>query len=440
VYHSARDVTDPLLEQIAAAPEDDTPRLVWADSVGGERGELVVIQCELARGGLRREDAIARRKREAELLEHNASAWTRELDGLATSPTFRRGFVERAAVEATVFADNGDALFAAAPLLREIEVEGLHAGESSQEILGRLERMLESPRFARLRGLRFDRVGRTYERDSDFNPYGFESVGSAVLRLLLETRSLAHLDALELRRCALGSKDLAALAASPHVANLVELGVPYQQVEDYVAVAGEGVRAILDSPHLQGLEALDVADLLGAAPWTSFGRSGREDNRRRALEQAKQDAALFAHPRILQLRSLGIAACRLVDESIDALATAPFTRLAKLDLSGNDIVGSDFERLGPAQAFAHLEELVFNGGGSYVFGVKTAAALGNAPGFPALEIVRLCNKRLEPAAARVLLASPLAQRLELIDLRRNKALDAVADELRAAFDGVLLLD
>ena len=40
-----------LLEECAARPDDDAPRLAWADLVGGERGELVVLQCDLARGG-----------------------------------------------------------------------------------------------------------------------------------------------------------------------------------------------------------------------------------------------------------------------------------------------------------------------------------------------------------------------------------------------------
>jgi len=54
-------------------------------------------------------------------------------------------------------------------------------------------------------------------------------------------------------------------------------------------------------------------------------------------------------------------------------------------------------------------------------------------------VLRLRNKALEPDAVRALLATPLAKRLELIDLRRNDALEPVADELRAAFDGILLL-
>lgn len=32
---------DDLIAQCQAAPDDDTPRLLWAQTVGGERGELV---------------------------------------------------------------------------------------------------------------------------------------------------------------------------------------------------------------------------------------------------------------------------------------------------------------------------------------------------------------------------------------------------------------
>jgi uncharacterized protein (TIGR02996 family) len=59
----------------AANPNDDGPRLVWADAVGGERGELVVIQCDLARGELTPAESRARRSRERELLDRNAVAW-----------------------------------------------------------------------------------------------------------------------------------------------------------------------------------------------------------------------------------------------------------------------------------------------------------------------------------------------------------------------------
>ena len=41
-------MTDALIAAILAHPDDDAPRLVWADREGGERGELVVVQCALA--------------------------------------------------------------------------------------------------------------------------------------------------------------------------------------------------------------------------------------------------------------------------------------------------------------------------------------------------------------------------------------------------------
>jgi len=43
---------DALIVQIQAAPNDDAPRLAWANAVGGERGELVIVQCRLASGAV----------------------------------------------------------------------------------------------------------------------------------------------------------------------------------------------------------------------------------------------------------------------------------------------------------------------------------------------------------------------------------------------------
>lgn len=67
---------DDLAAEIAANPDDDAPRLAWADAVGGERGELVVLQCDLARGGFELDETVARRRRERELLRRHGRAWT----------------------------------------------------------------------------------------------------------------------------------------------------------------------------------------------------------------------------------------------------------------------------------------------------------------------------------------------------------------------------
>src|SRR5688572_29851145 len=98
---------DALLEASRLAPDDDAPRLVWADAVGGERGELVVIQCDLARGGLAPAEVAARRRRERELLANRGAEWA-GLDDLGARFEFRRGFVEAIEIGAKLFADKGE--------------------------------------------------------------------------------------------------------------------------------------------------------------------------------------------------------------------------------------------------------------------------------------------------------------------------------------------
>lgn len=111
-----------VLAECAAHPEDDGPRLVWADHVGGERGELVVIQCDLARGNLSPAETAARRVRERELLAANGIAWAGALAGHASRWSFRRGFVEAARL--TSF----DPVIATEhPLLRSIALGEEHA-------------------------------------------------------------------------------------------------------------------------------------------------------------------------------------------------------------------------------------------------------------------------------------------------------------------------
>jgi len=73
--------------------DDDQPRLVLADALGGDRGALVIAQCELARGPASPQAAAIHRRLQRELLAKHGADWS-GLRGLATSCTFRRGFVE----------------------------------------------------------------------------------------------------------------------------------------------------------------------------------------------------------------------------------------------------------------------------------------------------------------------------------------------------------
>src|SRR5438270_6904246 len=93
------------LSDICDRPEDDTPRLVYADWLDEhgrpERAELIRVQCELAKlpeDGPSRDDL---EEREARLLWEHGERWREDLpegarEGLEDEDErpFRRGFVE----------------------------------------------------------------------------------------------------------------------------------------------------------------------------------------------------------------------------------------------------------------------------------------------------------------------------------------------------------
>src|SRR5687767_9914360 len=110
-----------LLAAIAARPDDDTPRLVYADWLddhgAAERAEFIRLQCRLARDD---EDDPAAAERADELENQHRIRW---LAGVPTGPglrwSFHRGFPER--LEAvTQLLLNRYRKVATLPLLRDL--------------------------------------------------------------------------------------------------------------------------------------------------------------------------------------------------------------------------------------------------------------------------------------------------------------------------------
>src|SRR4051794_36015166 len=116
---------DAFLEPILARYADDGPRLVFADFLDesadpadAARGELVRLQCALARLSAddpRRRDLVAR---EAELLQEYSATWGAHLAGLAIGWEFRRGLLDAVSIDAANFLARGDELFRRAPVRR----------------------------------------------------------------------------------------------------------------------------------------------------------------------------------------------------------------------------------------------------------------------------------------------------------------------------------
>ncbi|MCI0461264.1 MAG: TIGR02996 domain-containing protein [Gemmataceae bacterium] len=90
---------DALLAAVWAEPEDDGPRLVYADWLEEngqpERGEFIRVQCELARPGLTARRRLQLGAREQQLLTAHRAQWLGRLRRSPLPWVFHRGFVGR---------------------------------------------------------------------------------------------------------------------------------------------------------------------------------------------------------------------------------------------------------------------------------------------------------------------------------------------------------
>ena len=108
------------LRDILANPEDDAPRLVYADWLDehGEaaRAEFIRVQVRLAALPEGADERLELARRQRQLLREHRERWLDPLRGLVSDASFRRGFVERAQFDAETFLDHGDEVFAREPV------------------------------------------------------------------------------------------------------------------------------------------------------------------------------------------------------------------------------------------------------------------------------------------------------------------------------------
>jgi uncharacterized protein (TIGR02996 family) len=133
-----------LLARVLARPDDDEPRLVYADWLsqrGDPRGELIVVQCELAGASGARKKALLARERT--LLRAHGKRWKQEASQVASECELRRGFVASVGATAQAFANHGARLFERDP------IEELVVSKPGPK----LEALGKAPHLARLRSL-----------------------------------------------------------------------------------------------------------------------------------------------------------------------------------------------------------------------------------------------------------------------------------------------
>jgi uncharacterized protein (TIGR02996 family) len=227
------------LQRIRAYPDDDTPRLIFADWLeeqegrmagAAERARFIRVQIALAKydaeaaadpyrpNPARAEREATRARLQADdraLRVAHASEWEGPFRRLATAPVFRRGFVEEIKVGGREFLRHTNELFSAGPLRH------LHL----LDVGGSLTAALQCPYLSRLNALTI---------------YA-SHIGAPVAQAVSQSPHLAGLKALDLRRNDLEDEAVELLANSAFLANLEELDLSEN------AIGETGARALATS-------------------------------------------------------------------------------------------------------------------------------------------------------------------------------------------------
>ncbi|MEK6236728.1 MAG: TIGR02996 domain-containing protein [Planctomycetales bacterium] len=137
------------LAEIVENPEDDDPRLVYADWLeerGEPRAEFIRVQCEHAQMKSVAPTLLPEWNRENRLLHANERRWMKELRPFLINWTFERGFVEQVCMRGSVVLSDGDRVFGRSPI-RELRIKGQDAP---------LKKIAWAPCLRRLRSLVLD--------------------------------------------------------------------------------------------------------------------------------------------------------------------------------------------------------------------------------------------------------------------------------------------
>jgi uncharacterized protein (TIGR02996 family) len=207
---------DELLPAVLASPDDDLPRLVYADALeeAGDtaRAEFIRVQIELSRDPGR----VDLRARDAALLAIHGEAWLaplrRDGEALASDQThaqFRRGFIDIVWMPAAWFVDRGEWLFRTNPV-QELRVVRSHFSD--------FERLLTCEHLSHLRTLDLS------ER----------RLGDACITPIYTSQFLINLNCLRLRACNLTNHGASLLSFNNLPQRLMELDLSLNQLSETV--------------------------------------------------------------------------------------------------------------------------------------------------------------------------------------------------------------
>lgn len=220
-----------LLAAIRDEPEDDLPRLAYADwceeQGNTDRAEFIRAQVELSHGVRDRGRSVELLRRLRELNAAHRAEWLGPLRKWAAEAIFERGLVAYLSLSAADFLAHGREILAAHPVTR-LHLHGaadLVADLAAGEFLAGMTAL-----------------------DLRENPLGDRGAIT-----LAGSPGLARLRFLDLRTAGVGAAGARALASSPHLGELTSLDLGGNSLGD------EGVEAFTGAMRLPKLARLDLS-------------------------------------------------------------------------------------------------------------------------------------------------------------------------------------
>jgi uncharacterized protein (TIGR02996 family) len=374
------------LDYILAHPDEDAPRLVFADWLEeqGDSARAEFIRVQVERGRLPGWDArqVRLRLRERELLAQHGKKWKAELPDIQgiTWKAFRRGFVATAIVDNfAILKANASACWAAAPV-EEIVISWPREREAIESI-------------APIAGLRELSIN---VRLVDRNDVG----------RLADAPLLSTLRALNLRNCSLGGEGFGRLVASPHLGNLTALRGPGN------AIGNRAVTALFDAVSLTSLAELDLSESGSYGRTRRYGRY-RED----PVMEAPDLVALAGWPGLARLRALTLSGNDARRRGLQALLRSPHVAgLKELTLRANGLDGQAMQEFGAARPELKLDVLDL---GDNLLGDLGPADLALAPCLRELKVLELDRCEMRLSGARWLVNAPFVGSLRRLNVNHS---------------------
>ncbi len=336
-----------LMVAMIANPDDDTPRLVFADWLqehGDEhdraRAEFIRLQVEAARLPERDKKRKKLERAAGKLANEHHAAWLAPLTAfvhqLSTDPKligrssyfelFERGLLRELYVESAKFLQaKYQKVFPDA--LAAVGLEALSFYTSAK----RVNELPASPAFRWVARM------------------GCPTVGDAALEAFGTSPHLAHISALEFTQVKISDSGLKAFARTTDTSRVRKFAITNASPLLYTKAkfTAAGILALLNSPRLPALTVLEVsgptAEKFGTEEFLAAPNLSKLTEL--TLRVRVKLADVIACPHLANLRKLRLDDADLTDGDADALLTSPtFAKLTKLTLGSRDPLPRGFKK------------------------------------------------------------------------------------------------